>query len=81
MDSEGTQPYIYEYPFSPKTPLPSTLLHNVSRGQCRIKPGFELTQFPSEVLKNWDLEELGILCDFFLAKIVELNSLAVILIG
>ena len=31
MDSKGTQPYIYMYPFSPQTPLPSRLLHNIEQ--------------------------------------------------
>ena len=34
MDSKGTQPYIYMHPFSPQTPLPSKLPHNMSRVPC-----------------------------------------------
>ena len=31
MNSEGTQPYINMYPFSPKTPLPSRLPHDIEQ--------------------------------------------------
>ena len=30
-NSEGTQPYIYMYPFSPQTPLPSRLPQNIEQ--------------------------------------------------
>ena len=36
MNSEGIQPYMRMYPFSPKSPLPSRLAHNIGHVHTAI---------------------------------------------
>ena len=39
VNSEGTQPYIYMYPFSPQIPLPSRLPHNIEQSSLCYRLG------------------------------------------